>query len=152
MSYSVLEHLFLLWNVLSCFGSFYSVLEQPKPQKCWKITEKSFKKWWKKIEKLLKNVILPKVRVRSATTSNYVRTLIWTCDVRACDPKNGRNSHLASSVLTLEYWINKNCISVPKLKKNKWSFICAFVIYEKITRLFSHLKIDFQRYEVWTNL
>ena len=41
-----------------------------------------------------------RVRVRSATTSNWVcahvcvRTLIWTCEVRACDPKNGRNSHL----------------------------------------------------------
>ena len=29
------------------------------------------------------------MRVRSATT------LYWTCEVRACDPKNGRNSHLA---------------------------------------------------------
>ena len=42
-----------------------------------------------------------RVRVRSATTSNWacahvwVRTLIWTCEVHACDPKNGRNSHLA---------------------------------------------------------
>ena len=41
-----------------------------------------------------------RVRVRSATTSNLVcahvcvRTSIWTCEVRACDPKNGRNSHL----------------------------------------------------------
>jgi hypothetical protein len=24
-----------------------------------------------------------------------VRTLIWTCEVRACDPKKGPNSHLA---------------------------------------------------------
>ena len=46
------------------------------------------------------NVILPKVGVRSATTPNWVcahvcvRTLIWTYEVRACDPKNGHNSHL----------------------------------------------------------
>ena len=26
-----LEHLFLLWNVLFCFGSSYSVFEHPKP-------------------------------------------------------------------------------------------------------------------------
>ena len=24
-----------------------------------------------------------------------VRTLIWMCEVNACDPKKGRNSHLA---------------------------------------------------------
>ena len=46
----------------------------------------------------MKNVTLTKVWVwvRSATTSNWVcvRTLIWTCEVRACDQKNGRNSHL----------------------------------------------------------
>ena len=40
------------------------------------------------------------MQVRSATTSNWVcahvcvRTLIWACEVRACDPKKGRNSHL----------------------------------------------------------
>ena len=40
------------------------------------------------------------VRVRSATTKELecahmcVQTYIWTCDVRACDAKNGRNSHL----------------------------------------------------------
>ena len=56
------------------------------------------------IEKLLKNFFLSKVRVRSATTSNWVcahvcvRTLIWTCEVRACDPKNGRNSHLELTI------------------------------------------------------
>ena len=31
MSYPVLEHPFLLWNVFSCFGSSYSVLEHTKP-------------------------------------------------------------------------------------------------------------------------
>ena len=48
------------------------------------------------------NVILPMVRVgvQSATTPNWVyahvcaRTLIRTCEVRACDPKNCRKSHL----------------------------------------------------------
>ena len=78
---------------------------------------KMLKNCWKKLEILMKkdrkiakkNVNLPnvRVRVRSATTSNWVcahvcvRTLIWTCEVRACevhacDPKKGRNSHLAS--------------------------------------------------------
>ena len=65
-------------------------------KKDWKIDEK-------KLEKLKKFFVLPKVRVRvrSETTSNWVcahvcvRTLIWTCKVRACDPKNRRNSHLA---------------------------------------------------------
>ena len=28
-----------------------------------------------------------------------VRTLIWTCEVRACDPKNGRNSHLVKTMV-----------------------------------------------------
>ena len=71
---------------------------------------KMLKNCWKKLEILMKkdrkiakkNVNLPnvRVRVRSATTSNWVcahvcvRTLIWTCEVRACDPKKGRNSHL----------------------------------------------------------
>ena len=41
-----------------------------------------------------------RVRVRSATTKELacahacVRALIWTCEVRACDAKNRRNSHL----------------------------------------------------------
>ena len=41
--------------------------------------------------------VFKKVRVRSATTKELacVGTLIWTCEVRACDAKNRRNSHLA---------------------------------------------------------
>ena len=58
--------------------------------------EKKFEKMMKIDFKVAKNFILPKVwvGVRSATTSNWVCacTLIWTCEVRACDPKNGRNS------------------------------------------------------------
>ena len=48
-----------------------------------------------------------RVRVQSATTSNWVcahvcvRTLIWTCEVRACDQKNGRNSHLVNGPLKI---------------------------------------------------
>ena len=44
--------------------------------------------------------VFKKVRVRSATAKELacahvcVRTLIWTCEVRACDAKNRRNSHL----------------------------------------------------------
>ena len=46
-------------------------------------------------------MVFTKVRVRSVTTKELmcahvcVRTLIWMCEVRACDAKNGRNSHLA---------------------------------------------------------
>ena len=111
MSYPVLDHLFLLWNILSCFRTSYSDLEHPilfvNTKKNHKNNEKLLKKWWKKIEKLLKNLILPKVRVRSATTPNWVcahvcvRTLIWMCELRACDPKNGRNSHLGQSINNL---------------------------------------------------
>ena len=34
-----------------------------------------------------------------------VRTLIWMCEVRTCDPKNGRNSHLGNwqSLCELSY-------------------------------------------------
>ena len=81
-SYPVLEHPFLLLNLLSCFRIPQKVENLLK--NCWKHTENLLKKYWK-------NVTLPKVwvQVRSATTSN------WTCEVRACDPKKGRNSHLA---------------------------------------------------------
>ena len=92
-SYPVLEHPVLLLNLLSCFRIPQKVENLLK--NCWKHTENLLKKYWK-------NVTLPKVRVRvrSATTSNWtcahvcVRTLNWTCEVRACDPKKGRNSHL----------------------------------------------------------
>ena len=65
---------------------------------CWNKFEKMMKKDWKFA------VISRKVRVRSATTSNWmcphmcVRTLIWTCKVGACDPKNSRNSHFGKLV------------------------------------------------------
>ena len=53
-----------------------------------------------------KNVNLPnmRVRVQSATTSNWVcvRTLIWTCEVRACDPKKGRISHLGYNICSFQ--------------------------------------------------
>ena len=69
MSYPVLEHLFLLWNILSCFRTSYSDLEHPI---LFLNTKKHKINCWKKFEKMMKNCWKMLVRVRSATTSNWV--------------------------------------------------------------------------------
>ena len=56
MSYPVLEHLFLLWNILSCFRTSYSDLEHLILFLNTKKTMKIMKSCWKKFEKLLKTL------------------------------------------------------------------------------------------------
>ncbi len=113
MSYSILEHPFLFWIILFCFRTSYSVLNTLNHSANRKIAEKGLKNDEKKNWKIAENFILPEVwvRVRSATTSNWVcahvcvRTLIWTCEVRACDPKNGHNSRLDDLMKKVFHWL-----------------------------------------------
>ena len=97
--FPTLEHPFLFWIILFyfrtsffCFGTHQTI--------------KMMKNCWKKFEKLMEidwKIAEVRVRVQIATTSDWVcahvcvRTLIWMCEVRACDPKNRRNSHLENT-------------------------------------------------------
>ena len=96
--FPVLEHPFLVLE--RPLRTAYSDLEIENPKNCWK------------------NVNLQKVcgvRVWSATTLGgrcahvCVRTYIWTCEVRACDPKKGRNPCLVN--LTWPILAQKNSFS-----------------------------------------
>ena len=70
MSYLVLEHLFLLWNILSCFRTSYSDLEHPI---LFLNTKKHKINCWKKFEKMMKK--------KRKIDENLYQRCWWRCEV-----------------------------------------------------------------------